>query len=116
MAEMNELEYKGRPLRRKDNVLYYGSMAEKYIIMMQVLETKKIQDMDVATKVSVQLQFTDPNLKSRDKVVKKSEKNSLYVQWILAPCGWTERSLPDNASLRVTRKSKAKVKQICLEN
>lgn len=92
MAEMNELEYKGRPLRRKDNVLYYGSMAEKYIIMMQVLETKKIQDMDVATKVSVQLQFTDPNLKSRDKVVKKSEKNSLYAAMDIGAV-WLDRAL-----------------------
>ncbi len=92
MAEKNELEYKGRPLRRKDNVLYYGSMAEKYIIMMQVLETKKIQDMDVATKVSVQLQFTDPNLKSRDKVVKKSEKNSLYAAMDIGAV-WLDRAL-----------------------
>ena len=92
MADMNDLEYKGRTLRRKDNVLYFGSMAEKYIIMMQVLETKKIQDMDVATKVSVQLQFTDPNLKSRDKVVKKSEKNSLYAAMDIGAV-WLDRAL-----------------------
>jgi hypothetical protein len=28
MNEKNELFYKGRPLRRKDNIIYYGSMAE----------------------------------------------------------------------------------------
>lgn len=65
------------PLRRKDNIIYFGSMADKYIIMMQILETKKVEDMEVATKVAVQLQLTDPELKSRDRVVKKSEKNSL---------------------------------------
>ena len=73
MAASKELEYKGHPLRRKDNIIYFGSMADKYIIMMQILETKKVEDMDVATKVSVQLQLTDPELKSRDRVVKKSE-------------------------------------------
>ena len=72
--------YKGHPLRRVDNLIYYGSMADKYIIMMQVLETKKEQDLDVATKVSIQLQLTDPDLKSRDRVVKKSEKDSLYLR------------------------------------
>ena len=41
-AKTNELCYKGHPLRRKDNLLYYGSMADKYIIMMQILDTKKI--------------------------------------------------------------------------
>ena len=53
------LSYKGHPLRRKDNLIYYGSMADKYIIMLQVMETKKVDDLDVATKVSVQLQLTD---------------------------------------------------------
>ena len=41
-AKTNELCYKGHPLRRKDNLLYYGSMADKYIIMMQILDTKKV--------------------------------------------------------------------------
>ena len=47
------LEYKGHPLQRKDNFIYYGSFADKYIIMLQILETKKVGDLDVATKVSV---------------------------------------------------------------
>ena len=92
MAASKELEYKGHPLRRKDNIIYFGSMADKYIIMMQILETKKVEDMDVATKVSVQLQLTDPELKSRDRVVKKSEKDSLYAAMDVAS-GWLERAL-----------------------
>ena len=39
----------------------------KYIVLLQILDTKKEQDMDVATRVSVQLQMTDPDLKSRDR-------------------------------------------------
>ena len=88
----NALEYKGRPLRRKDNLIYYGSMDDKYIIMLQVTETKKVKDMDVATRVSIQLQLTDPNLKSRDRVVKKSEKNSMYAAMDIAAV-WLERAL-----------------------
>ena len=86
------LSYKGHPLRRKDNLIYYGSMADKYIIMLQVLDTKKVQDLDVATKVSVQLQLTDPDLKSRDRVVKKSEKDSLYAAMDVASV-WLARAL-----------------------
>ena len=67
-------------------------MAEKYIIMMQVLESKKEQDLNVATKVSVQLQLTDANLKSRDRVVKKSEKDSLYAAMDVAAI-WLDRAL-----------------------
>ena len=86
------LTYKGHPLRRKDSLIYYGSMAEKYIIMLQVLDQKKEQDMDVATKVSVQLQLTDPDLKSRDRVVKKTEKDSLYAAMDVAAV-WLQRAL-----------------------
>ena len=86
------LVYKGHPLRRKDNLIYYGTMAEKYIIMMQILNTKKEQDMEVATKVSIQLQLTDPELKSRDRVVKKSEKDSLYAAMDIATV-WLDRAL-----------------------
>jgi ribosome-associated translation inhibitor RaiA len=86
------LEYKGHPLRRKDNLIYYGSMAEKYIIMLQVMDSKKVDDLDVATKVSVQLQLTDPDLKSRDRVVKKTEKDSLYAAIDVAAV-WLERAL-----------------------
>ena len=86
------LEYKGHPLQRKDNIIYYGSFADKYIIMMQVLDSKKQGDLDVATKVSVQLQMTDPSIKSRDRVVKKSEKESLYAAMDVAAV-WLERAL-----------------------
>ena len=68
-------------LRRKDNLIYYGTMAEKYIIMLQVLATQKVNDLEVATKVSVQLQLTDPDLKSRDRVVKKSRRTTSTPQW-----------------------------------
>ena len=93
MAEKTAaLQYKGHPLRRKDNLIYFGSMADKYIIMLQILDTKKIKDLDVATKVSVQLQLTDPDLKSRDRVGKKSEKESLYAAMDVASV-WLDRAL-----------------------
>lgn len=91
-ANAEGLMYKGHPLRRVENLVYYGTMAEKYIIMMQILDSKKEQDLDVATKVSVQLQLTDPNLKSRDRVVKKSEKDSLYAAMDIGSV-WLERAL-----------------------
>ena len=86
------LEYRGHPLRRKDNLIYVGSMADKYIVMLQILDTKKVKDMDVASRVSVQLQLTDPDLKSRDRVVKKSEKDGLYAAMDVASV-WLERAL-----------------------
>ncbi len=94
MAETKTLPltYKGRPLRRKDNMIYYGSMADAYIIMLQILSTEKVKDMEVATKVAIQLQLTDPSLKRRDRVVRKSEKNSLYAAMDLGDV-WLRRAL-----------------------
>jgi hypothetical protein len=84
--------YKGRPLMRKDNMIYYGSMADSHIVMLQILETKKVGDLDVASKVSVQLQLTDPTAKSRDRVVKKSEKDGLYSALDVGAI-WLQRAL-----------------------
>ena len=93
MAEENAvLMYKGRPLMRKDNLIYYGSMADSHIVMLQILETKKMGDMDIASRVSVQLQLTDPAARSRDRIVKKSEKDSLYAAMDIAHV-WLERAL-----------------------
>ena len=93
MAEKKDLlTYKGRPLMRKDNIVYYGSMADSHIVMLQILETKKEGDLELATKVSVQLQLTDPNVKSRDRIVKKSEKDGFYTALDVG-CVWLERAL-----------------------
>lgn len=79
MAEKSAaLTYKGHPLRRKDNLIYYGSMADKYIVMIQVMASEKKDGLDVASKVQLQLQLTDPDLKSRDRVVKKSDLPDLF--------------------------------------
>jgi len=86
------LTYKGHPLMRKDNLVYYGSMADSHIVMLQILETKKVNDVDIATRVSVQLQLTDPAAKSRDRVVKKSEKPGFYTALDVG-CVWLERAL-----------------------
>ena len=95
MAEVKKgegLVYKNHPLRRIDNLIYYGSMADSHIVMLQILETKKVNDQDVASRVSVQLQLTDPAVRSRDRIVKKSEKDGLYTALDLG-CVWLERAL-----------------------
>ena len=93
MAEENAvLMYKGHPLMRKENMIYYGSMADSHIVMLQVLDTKKVNDVEIANRVSVQLQLTDPTAKSRDRVVKKSEKVGFYTALDVG-CVWLERAL-----------------------
>ena len=96
MADENKiLMYKGHPLMRKDNLIYYGSMADSHIIMLQILETKTVKDVEIASKVSIQLQLTDPAAKSRDRIVKKGETAGLYTALDFG-CVWLERALAGN--------------------
>ena len=90
--EKKILTYKGHPLMRLGNMIYYGSMADSHIVMLQVLETTKQGDSEIATRVSVQLQLTNPAVKSRDRVVKKSEKAGLFTALDVGSV-WLERAL-----------------------
>ena len=86
--------YKGRPLVRCGDVIYYGSMKEKYVIKMEIKTKKKVGTMDVADKVSVQLMYTDPTIRSRKQIVKSSEKNGLYLAIDIADA-WLNRALAE---------------------
>lgn len=86
------LQYKGHPLMRKDNVIYYGSMTDSHIIMMQILETKKDNGLETASRVSVQLQQTAPGLRARDRIVKSTEKPNLWSAMDIASI-WLGRTL-----------------------
>ena len=92
MAEQSGLTYKGHPLMRKDNLVYYGSMADQYIVILQILESKDFQDVSLATKVSVQLQLTDQSVRPKDRIIKKSEKDGFYTALDVG-CVWLERAL-----------------------
>ena len=93
MAEKSKfLTYKGKPLVRNGNTLYYGDASENYVIMMQILATKPVGDVEVASKVSIQLLNTDPNVSARERIVKSSEKKGLYAALDIAEI-WLSRAL-----------------------
>lgn len=90
--EKNILTYKGHPLMRKDNMIYYGSMADSHIVMLQILETENVDGEEIAKRVSVQLQLTDPAVRPRERIVKKGEKAGLFTALDFG-CVWLERAL-----------------------
>ena len=92
MSEEKVLTYKGYPLMRKDKLTYLGSMSDSHIVLLQVLATEKKQDTEIATKVSVELQLTDPNVRAKDRIVKKSEKDGYYTALDVG-CVWLKRAL-----------------------
>ncbi|MDD3428841.1 MAG: hypothetical protein PHG02_02400 [Oscillospiraceae bacterium] len=88
------LTYKGRPLVRSKNELYYGSLSEPYVIFMQILTTKVEENEEIADRVHVTLLKTDTKLSLLERVVKQSDKNGL---WSALDIGniWLERALTD---------------------
>lgn len=92
MANKEFFTYKGRPLVRCGNELYYGSMSEAFVIRMQIKTTKDVGGLEVADKVAVQLLCTDPDLSPRKQLVKASEKTGLYVAMDIAEI-WLDRAL-----------------------
>ncbi|MBE6953842.1 MAG: hypothetical protein E7452_09850 [Ruminococcaceae bacterium] len=88
------LTYKGKPLLRKDNVLYYGNMSDKYIIMLQILEENTVNGTSLPSRVAISLQQTDPNVRAKERIVRKSEKKGLYDALDLGAV-WLERALAE---------------------
>lgn len=88
------LMYRGKPLVRSGNVIYYGNMTDKYVIAMQITEQEKAHDMDMSTKVIVQLQSTDQSGNAPVRTIKTSEKNGLYDAIDIATI-WLERALAE---------------------
>ena len=86
------LTYKGHALMRKDNIIYYGSMSDKYIVMMQILSSSPLEDVKLSGKVLVQLQYTDPEISTKDRIVKSAERVGLWTAVDLASV-WLERAL-----------------------
>ncbi|HIU32450.1 MAG TPA: hypothetical protein IAB66_09855 [Candidatus Caccousia avistercoris] len=79
---------------RCGDVLYYGSMKDKYVVKMEIKSKKKVQDLEVADKVSIQLMYTDASIRSRKQIVKSSEKNGLYLAIDIADA-WLTRALAE---------------------
>lgn len=89
------LTYKGKPLVRKGNTIYYGDMSDKYVVQLSITQSEKVGDVDLAKKVLVQLMSTDPDVNPKDSIVKKSEKNGLYEALDVGAI-WLEKRLKDS--------------------
>ena len=94
MADNKFLTYKGKPLVRKENEIYYGDMSEKYVVRFEILSSKKEDKLELADKVAVVLLKSDINLPFAERIVKESTKNSMFDALDLG-FTWLERALKD---------------------
>ena len=94
MADTNFLTYKGKPLVRKGNEIYYGDMSEKYVVRFEILTKKNDGKLEIADKVSVQLLDSNTDKAMKDRVKKDSTKDNLFTALDLG-FTWLERALKE---------------------
>lgn len=86
------MTYKGKPIIRNKNTIYYGYMEDKYVVVMQILTHTKVDDVEISDKISIQLLSTNTELGLKDRIIKTSEKNGLNEALKLASI-WLEREI-----------------------
>ena len=95
MAEIKMPLYKGKPLVRSGNTLYYGHPAEKYVAMLQILGTSgEVAGVPISDRVLVQILSTDESLPPMKRIIKKAEKKGIYQALNIASI-WLDRSLKE---------------------
>lgn len=94
MADNEFLTYKGKPLVRKGNEIYYGDMTEKFVVRFEILSSKKDGKLEIADSVSVQLLRNDTDAPLKDRIGKSSTKDTLFDALDLG-FTWLERALKE---------------------
>ena len=83
------MTYKGKPLVRSKNEIYYGDMAESHVVKFVILEA---DGNDEPTKINVQLLKCKTELADKDRIVKESTKSSMF-EALDVGFVWLERTL-----------------------
>jgi len=88
------LMYRGRPLVRKGDEIYYGKMNDRFVIKLQVVSKSTVNSEEIADQVNVLLIDTEEIMNPRRSIVKRSEKKGLYQAMDIGAV-WLDRALSD---------------------
>ncbi len=91
MAFEAPLTYKGRPLVRCKNQIYYGSMSDPFVVFMQILSTKQVDGVEVADRVHLSLLSTDSAKPLQERMIRQGDKNGLFSALDIS-CIWLEHA------------------------
>ena len=69
--------YNGKPIVRCGNRIYYGNFEDKLILVLDIIETKKIKDLDIASQVLIQVMDNTGEF-GKGQVFRKAKRDNLY--------------------------------------
>ncbi len=79
MAEEKKFRmYKGLPLVRSGNTIYYGNMSDEMVANLNIQSTREENGMKIADKIMVVLMRTAKDIDPQEMVVKTSMQESLF--------------------------------------
>ena len=84
ITENEYLEYKGRPLVRKDNDIYYGDLSDKYHVFMMIMaEVPSSKGTEIPATIMVQLMAKDSNRPEKQSISKSlTEALEIADAWL----------------------------------
>ena len=90
------LTYKGKPLVRCGNVIYYGKPEDKYVAVFRLEDNKPLGDIQVAQKVIVELKTNEGKSSA---LIRQAEREGLYKALDVGMY-WLEQALENGLFLR----------------
>ncbi len=78
MPYKSPLTYRGRPLVRFKDELYYGNVDAKYLLKLKIISVKKEAGHNVADKVQILLLDSDDSRPEQDRIMRQSVREGLY--------------------------------------
>lgn len=92
-----KLTYKGKPLVRCGNEIYYGSMQDPYVLYLQIMTTKKENGQELADKIHLCLLSTDTTKAPQERIMRQTNKVGLYNALDIGGI-WLEKALRESAA------------------
>jgi len=89
--ESKFMTYKGYPLVRKGDEIYFGYMSDDYVVWMQIDKKQTEEGVDVSQKIRLYQMSTDEKLSPIEAITKTSERDTLYDALDVA-VAWLERA------------------------
>lgn len=94
MAYTPKLTYKGKPLVRCGNEIYYGNMTDPYVLYLQTMTTKTENDQQISDKIHLILLSTDTTKPLPERIMRQTNKVGLFNALDIGSI-WLEKALSE---------------------